>query len=339
MLLVADKYQVGFDQPKLCAMYILKKLHGIAAVQTLSRLNRLCPPYDKQTFVLDFANDYAEIEKAFGQYYTSNILANKVTPSSVYALETAIDSYYILDPSDIDSFSNMFFAKEHDAKAKKQMTYYLQRAKHKIDELEEKPKLTCVTDIRHFIRFYEFLMQATCFEDVELHKKYNFLCNLMSFVKINQGGSGFSLDDKIKASGFYQKRSAEYIKPNLKPDPILRLPEADDIKLSEEKEELLSEIIREINSKTGKNYDNDVAVAAALQVRDLMKKSDELKIKAKNNSEEDFSLAYYSHIEDALIDGLSQNQDFFTLLLNNAELRNQVLGLFKSEIYNTLRNM
>ena len=161
----------------------------------------------------------------------------------------------------------------------------------------------------------------------------------MSFVKINQGGSGFSLDDKIKASGFYQKRSAEYIKPNLKPDPILRLPEADDIKLSEEKEELLSEIIREINSKTGKNYDNDVAVAAALQVRDLMKKSDELKIKAKNNSEEDFSLAYYSHIEDALIDGLSQNQDFFTLLLNNAELRNQVLGLFKSEIYNTLRNM
>lgn len=69
VLLVADKYQTGFDQKKLCAMYVLKKLHGVNAVQTLSRLNRICPPFDKKTFVLDFANDYADIEKAFSRYY------------------------------------------------------------------------------------------------------------------------------------------------------------------------------------------------------------------------------------------------------------------------------
>ena len=69
ILVVANKYQTGFDQPKLCALYILKKLNGINAVQTLSRLNRICPPYDKKTFVLDFVNDYSDIEAAFSKHY------------------------------------------------------------------------------------------------------------------------------------------------------------------------------------------------------------------------------------------------------------------------------
>lgn len=69
VLLVANKYQTGFDQPKLCAMYILKKLRGVNAVQTLSRLNRTCLPWDKKTFVLDFVNKYENIIKAFEPYY------------------------------------------------------------------------------------------------------------------------------------------------------------------------------------------------------------------------------------------------------------------------------
>ena len=80
VLLVANKYQTGFDQPKLCAMYILKRLKGVNAVQTLSRLNRTCLPYDKKTFVLDFVNDYKDMEAAFSKYYTTTLLSNSVTP-------------------------------------------------------------------------------------------------------------------------------------------------------------------------------------------------------------------------------------------------------------------
>ena len=72
VLLVANKYQTGFDQPKLSAMYVLKKLTGISAVQTLSRLNRIYPPYNKKTFILDFVNKIEEIETAFKPYYTTN---------------------------------------------------------------------------------------------------------------------------------------------------------------------------------------------------------------------------------------------------------------------------
>lgn len=91
--------------------------------------------------------------------------------------------------------------------------------------------------------------------------------------------------------------------------------------LTPQKTERLSQIIAEINSKTGKEYDNEVAVKAMLQIRDIMMKSEELKASAKNNTEKDFEFAYFDNIDDALIEGLNQNQDFFTLLLQNDEIK------------------
>lgn len=82
-LLVANKYQTGFDQPKLCAMYVLKKLKGVSAVQTLSRLNRICPPFEKKTFVLDFVNSYEEIKNVFAPYFTTTLFSNSVTPTAI----------------------------------------------------------------------------------------------------------------------------------------------------------------------------------------------------------------------------------------------------------------
>ena len=116
VLLVADKYQTGFDQPKLCAMYILKKLHGVTAVQTLSRLNRICPPYEKKTFVLDFVNKYEDIVAAFSKYYTKTVLSNLVTPRAIYDIEAKIDGYFFLDPADVESFNKVLYESAHTAK-------------------------------------------------------------------------------------------------------------------------------------------------------------------------------------------------------------------------------
>lgn len=338
VLLVADKYQTGFDQPKLCAMYILKKLHGVTAVQTLSRLNRICPPYEKKTFVLDFVNKYEDIVAAFSKYYTKTVLSNSVTPRAIYDIEAKIDGYFFLDPADVESFNKVLYESSHTAKDKKQMTFYLQKAKRVIDGFADDKRGQIALDIRHFIRFYEFLLQASCFEDVELHKKYNFLSYLIAYIRINHGGGGYNLDGMIKASEFLQKKSEEHKKSDITASPVMKLPTAYDIVLSPAKEERLSQIIREINSRTGRQYDNDVAIKAALQIRDIMKKSEELKTSAKNNSEQDFEFAYFDHVDDALIDGLEQNQDFFTLLLQNDEIKHEVLGLFLSDTYHSLRN-
>ena len=338
VLLVADKYQTGFDQKRLCAMYILKKLHGVATVQTLSRLNRICPPYEKQTFVLDFVNDYDDIIHDFSKYYTATLLSNSVTPASVYDIEAKLDGYYVIDPSDVEKYNELLHKELITSADKKAMTYLLQKTKHTIETgRDPMEKDEIILTVRHFVRFYEFLLQVTCFEDIELHKKYHFLSALQAYLKMNSHGGGFNINGLIEASGFAQKKESEHKKPKVNPNPIVKLPVTEQIVLTPAKKERLSAIIAEINSRTGKSYDNDVAVKAMLQIKDLLMKSEELKASAKNNTEKDFEFAYFDNIDDALIEGLSQNQDFFTLLLQNDEIKKEVLGIFAGEIYKSLR--
>lgn len=338
VLLVANKYQTGFDQPKLCAMYVLKKLKGVNAVQTLSRLNRICAPYDKKTFVLDFVNTYEEIKNAFAPYYTTTLLSNSVTPSAMYDLEAKIDAYAILDPADIEAANEILYAQKVSGKDKQRLTFFLQKSKKLLDSFEYEEQRNCVAIMRSFVRFYEFLLQASSFEDTDLHKKYNYIAYLLAYINIKHPGGGFNLDGKIKATNFVQKKGEEHTKTKLVADPVMKLPIAEHFGLTEDKEKRLSEIIDEINSRTGKNYDNDVVVKAMLQIRDILLKSDKLKTSAKNNTQKDFEFSYFDDIDDALIEGLSQNQDFFSLMLSNDEMKREVLGIFADEIYKSLRN-
>lgn len=338
VLLVANKYQTGFDQPKLCAMYILKKLNGVNAVQTLSRLNRICPPYDKKTFVLDFVNDYEDMQTAFSKYYTTTLLSNSVTPSAIYDIEAKIDGYLIIDPMDIYDANDILYKDNINSNEKRKITFLFQKTKKNIEKLDSEEQREFIMILRRFVRFYEFLLQVSCFEDIELHKKYKFIALLLAYINIKHPGGGYNLDGKINAMNFVQKKKTEHKKEKLKSDPVTKLATAEHFVLSEDKEEKLSEIIAEINSIAGKSYDNDVAVKAMLQIKDIMMKSEKLKTSAKSNTEKDFEFAYFDNIDDALIEGLEQNQDFFSLLLGNDEIKKKVLGIFSEEIYNSLKN-
>ena len=134
-----------------------------------------------------------------------------------------------------------------------------------------------------------------------------------------------------------QEKRAEYIAQPMTAKPVVKLPTAESLHLTEEKEEKLSEIIAEINSKLGKNYDTDVAVKSALQIRDILMKSDDLRRAAQNNTEKDFSFVFNDHLDAALIEGLEQNQDFFGLMLDNDDIKKQVMGIFIDSIYNSMR--
>lgn len=338
VLLVANKYQTGFDQPKLCAMYVLKKLRGVNAVQTLSRLNRICAPYDKKTFVLDFVNSYEDIKAAFAPYYTTTLLSNSVTPSAIYDLEAKIDAYALFDPADIEIANEILYDKKITSKQKQRLTFFLQKSKKLLDHYEYEEQREAVAIMRRFVRYYEFILQVSCFEDHDLHKKYNFITYLLAYINIKHPGAGFNLDGKIRASNFVQKKGEEHILPELVAKPVVKLPTAEYFGLTEDKVQRLSEIIDEINSRTGKSYDNDVVVKAMLQIRDILMKSEKLKTSAKSNTQKDFEFSYFDDIDDALIEGLSQNQDFFSLLLSNEEMKRQVLGIFAEEIYKSLRN-
>ena len=336
VLLVANKYQTGFDQPKLCAMYVLKKLKNVAAVQTLSRLNRICPPYTKKTFILDFVNSCEDMEKAFAPYYTTTLLSNTVTPQTIYELEAKVDGFYVVDPADIEDFSQLLYSGEITSKIKTRLNFLLNKSVKQLEKYDVPKQREFITNVRHFIRFYEFLIQVTCFEDVELHKKYVYLTHLEARLNIGDKG-GYNLDGKLQATNFVQKKEKETKNTKITGAPVVKLPVPGDGSITEAAKEKLSQIIEEINSKMGTKFDTDVAVKSMLQIKDLMMKSDSLKTSAKNNTEADFKDSFYSNVDDALIDGLEQNQDFYTLLLNNDEVKRNVLDIFVPEIYNMMR--
>lgn len=337
VLLVANKYQTGFDQAKLCAMYVLKTLRGVAAVQTLSRLNRICPPFEKTTFVLDFVNDYEEIKRAFAPYYTTTMLSNTVTPEGIYELEAKIDAYYVLDPDDVEKANDLIYSGKTDARSKKKLVYYLQRAQQAIGRLDEDDQQELHLLFGSFVRFYEFLIQATAFEDSDLHRKYNFITYLINFLNVKHPGGGIDLTGKIKATNFVQKKQGEHKQPKLIANPVVKLPVAEGFGIAEPKLEKLSKIIADINSRTGQDFDADVVVKSVLQIRDLMLKSEELRTKARNNTEQDFKFAFFATVDDALVEGLDQNQEFYTMLLNNEEMKHELLSIFADDVYTDLR--
>ena len=217
------------------------------------------------------------------------------------------------------------------------MTGYLQKAERKANNLPEDDKKEFIANLKRFVRFYEFLIMASQFEDVQLHKKYKFCSNLQSWFKKDQSGEGFSLKDQIVANNFQNELQGEYKKPNLVANPYVKLPEAE-AQLSEDEEKKLSEIIGEINSRTGNHFDKDVAAQAMLQIKEILLKSQKLQQSALVNSEDEFKFSYFDDIDDALVQGLEQNQDFFSMLLSNPEIKKQVLGVFVTEVYKTLKN-
>ena len=344
VLIVANKYQTGFDQKKLCAMYVLKKLKGVNAVQTYSRVNRICPPYDKKTFILDFVNTYEDVQASFARYYTTTLLSGNVNPKHIYDLEANIDAFMVLDPLDIQNFNDLVFKKRDNsisAAEKKALTFYLQKAEKSVKQYNAAKQSEIRVRMRGFVKFYDFLIQASCFKDVDIHKKYVFITYLLAYLDVSGGGAGFDLRGKIKASNFIQKKGKTYSTETEKlvSKPLTKIAEADGFKLTDDKVEKLSRIIADINSRTGMTFDKDVAVKAMLQIKDILLKSEKLKMSAKNNTESDFEFSFYDDIDEALIKGLEHNKDFFSLLLNHDDLKRSVLGIFESEIYTSLRNL
>lgn len=336
VLLVANKYQTGFDQPKLCAMYVDKKLRGVNAVQTLSRLNRICAPYDKKTFILDFKNEYEDIQNSFAPFYTETVLAETITPSDIRAVEAQVDEYNFLDIDDIETFNEYLYQDKRNSRDKAKMWSLLDKAVKVTNKFSEIEKYEIKATIKRFIRFYSFLIQATCFESVSLHKKYNFLSYLVKEIELGGGGNDFDIADKITASNFKQKKTGEETS-EIESKPEIALPTANSIMMDEKVKKKLSEIIDEINASYNKNFDVDVATKSAFQMRDLLLKNGHLKDSAKNNTLKDFRFAYFDAVQGALLEGYEQNQDFFTLLLDNDEKKRELMQVFLEDTYKNLR--
>lgn len=338
VLIVANKYQTGFNQPKLVAMYVDKKLRNVAAVQTLSRLNRIFRGYNKKTFILDFKNTYDDIRAAFAPYYRETILADTITPSDILDLDRKIDEYSILDNSVVHEFNQFLYQEKRSSREKQKMVALLNKGYDRIKRFDEKEQLSIRRVIRSFIRMYTFLIQATAYQNEMLHERYNYLQSLVKMIDVRLGGNDFTIADKIVVDYMKHKQTGYFTSsPELENDPELKLPKPNLSSITDEQEKRLSEILEEINEQLDLNIDPEVGISGAVSIRELLKKNARLKQSAHVNSREDFKFAFEEEIDNALTEGYSQSQDLFGALLNNEAFKKRMANIFLNDVYKSLK--
>lgn len=170
VLLVAVKYQIGFDEPLLHTMYVDKPLSGIKAVQTLSRLNRTCPGKD-DTFVLDFVNDPEDIKASFQPYYETTGLEEVTDPNILYDLQTELEPYQIFTEEEIQAFNELEIKGgfKKSTKAQSELNAWIDKGVDRFKRLEEEEKEAFKVSTTKFVRTYAFILQIATFIDVDLH--------------------------------------------------------------------------------------------------------------------------------------------------------------------------
>jgi len=180
-LIVAEKFQTGFDEPLLHTMYVDKPLAGVAAVQTLSRLNRVMPPQKTDTFVLDFVNTHEDIQKAFEPYYKTTILSEGTDPNKLFDLKDAIKAFQIFTDEEV----TLYVTKCLEKRSIVELHPILDIAVERFNSLEEEHKYDIKAKIKSFIRLYAYISQIAPFESIELEKLYIYLTDLNKKLVIN----------------------------------------------------------------------------------------------------------------------------------------------------------
>lgn len=337
VLIVANKYQTGFDQPKLLAMYVDKKLRDVAAVQTLSRLNRIVKGYHKKTFILDFKNTYEDINRAFAPYYRETILTETITPNDVFDLDAKIESYGIVDNDDVHAYNQFLYQEKRSSRDKQKMLALLSNGYARVQRFDEKEQVNIRKVIRGFLRMYTFLIQATAYQNELLHERYNYLQGLVKMIDVRLGGNDFTIADKIVVDYMKHKQTGFYTVAELEGNYSVTLNKPNLSNVSEEQEKKLSEIIEEINEQLDLDIDDQIAVSGAVSIRELMKKNPKLKQSALVNSREDFEFSFEDEIDKALTDGYTQNQDFFGVLLSNEDFKKRIAKIFIDDVYQSFK--
>ena len=213
VLLVAEKYQTGFDQPLLHTMYVDKRLAGIQAVQTLSRLNRI-HPLKEDTFVLDFVNDRDEIREAFKTYYEGAEIGDEVDPARLYAIKGELDAAGIYLDEEIARFCDVYFkpkqkqsALDHQA-MNAALDPAVSRFKARSEESPDEAELWR-GKLQAFQNLYGFLSQVIPYQDSDLERLYVFVRHLMTKLPRRASGAAYQFDDEVKLEYYRLQKISE----------------------------------------------------------------------------------------------------------------------------------
>jgi len=337
ILIVADKYQTGFDQPLLHTMYVDKKLSGVKAVQTLSRLNRVYPGKE-DTFVLDFVNDRETIFKAFQPYYEVTTVTQEPDPNHLYDLKTRLDEKQIYWQSEIDSFAKVYFDPTAKLTERLQAKLYafMDPAVDRFKQLSTEEQDEFKKMLRTWTNLYAFLAQIMPFKDIELEKFYTYAKMLLTKLPKRNLSERLKLDDEIALEYYRLQKIKEGAIELMKGEEG----ELDGIKeagLKREKEEKapLSEIIEILNERFGTEFEEADRLFFEQIEADLL--ADKiLQKQAKVNKLDTFKYAFEDIFISKLIDRMEQNKEIFEKIIEDHEFGGIVKDVLMNSIYKKL---
>ena len=335
VLVVAEKYQTGFDEPLLHTMIVDKKLKGVKAVQTLSRLNRTCSG-KIDTFVLDFANKQEDIYDAFQPFYQKTFLEQEVNVDLIYQTERDLLNYAIYTSDDIEAFIKVWNAKGvQDSAAMGRMTSVLKPVTDRYNLKNPEERYQFRRLVRSFIKWYGYITQVVRMFDTDMHKEYLFLSYFLHLLPVEK-------DDPVDLEG---KLKLEYYKLQKTFEGAIELEDLDGVYKpakqkggeGKQKKSPLDEILDKINEKyKGEFTDADRVIIGALH--DKLIKNPKLLNSAGTTDPVIFTESIFpSAFGEAAMESYTESQESYESLFQDKNKYNAIMSALAGVIYREMR--
>lgn len=339
VLLVAEKYQTGFDEPLLHTMYVDKPLSGIKAVQTLSRLNRTCPGKE-DTFVLDFINDPDVIKESFQPYYESTSLSEVTDPNILYDMQAEIEPYQVFTEDEVQQVNEIEVAGgvTKSTRAQTTLNAILDQGVERFKDLSDEEQFAFKQIATKFTRTYGFVLQVVTFIDLDLHKQYIYLTYLLRKLPRGKGDKDVYIADDVALEYYRNQKVFEGSIELEKTGGIDLDPQKHGGGGQQEDEKVrLSSILDKLNDRFGTNF-TETDFLSREQVKEDMLNSEEVRQQAKNNTKDNFKFAFERSFMNFVIDRMNTNQEFFMKILENDEFKTYIMSDMMDEVYGEVNN-
>ncbi|QOR35757.1 type I restriction endonuclease subunit R [Clostridium sp. 'deep sea'] len=335
ILIVANKYQTGFDQPKLHTMYVDKKLAGVKAVQTLSRLNRTYAGKE-DTFVLDFVNEPEDIKQSFLPFYKVSTLNNDIDPNEIYTLEHEIYSKQVIDKKDVVLFTDFTFQDKHTVKEKAIMNNCVDYAIERLKDFNKEQKLEFRNLLKQFVSFYNLIIQIAPIVDADLHRLSIYARYVIKKIDIESPGN-VDITDKVVLQYYKLKKKTEgKISLQSDDDNGLEIQVGNIGMVAEPEADLLSNIIKKLNERYGTDFSNSAKLSIG-QIKSNLLSNEDLELKSKVNTYDLFKLAFEKSFMDGVVEEYDKNQSFYGRVLKDKEFRGTLMDLLMFEVYDAFK--
>lgn len=338
VLLVAEKYQTGFDQPLLQTMYVVKRLAGVQAVQTLSRLNRIAPGKSR-IFVLDFANEEREIYNAFKPYYETTPVGENADPHRLSQLQHVLLEWAIFTPADITAFAEVWYRgkRNHSVGDHRVINALLDAVVQRFQDREEKVREQFRGQLNAYRNLYAFLSQIIPYQDRDLERLYAFVRNLLAKLPPPGDGRAFVLDDEVALRFFrLQQVNNGSIRLSLGDADPLKGPTDVGTARAKDKDVSLSRLIDRLNERFGTDF-TDADELFFDQIRTSAENDKNIADAVLANSFADFSAYLDRMLDELFIARMEGNEEIFSRVMTDTEFRSAAHGHLARTIFRRVR--